>query len=82
MQTESLRLGYLVSPGDVAAARRAADEFVARYGHETGMTEVNVPLFHMTDALLRGDWEQFRASSAHSETTRTSLPRSACTSSE
>jgi hypothetical protein len=60
VQSESYRIGELVGVGEVTAAREAAAEFTARYGHETGMAEANVPLFGVTDAMLSGDWDEWR----------------------
>ncbi|TML88079.1 MAG: hypothetical protein E6G06_16685 [Actinobacteria bacterium] len=60
VQTESFRIGELVCAGEVTAAREAAADFAARYGDETGISEANVQLFAMTDALLSGDWDDWR----------------------
>jgi class 3 adenylate cyclase len=59
VEAESLRIGQLVTAGDVPAARRAATDFTARYGDETGIVEANVPLFAMIDAVLSGDMDDW-----------------------
>jgi class 3 adenylate cyclase/tetratricopeptide (TPR) repeat protein len=60
VQTESLRIGELIAGGRITGARQAADDFVARYGDESGAVEANVPLFRITDALFSGDWPAWR----------------------
>jgi class 3 adenylate cyclase len=60
VQSDGFRVGELVAAGDINGARRAAAEFTARYGDETGIVEANVPLFLLTDAMLSGDWEDHR----------------------
>lgn len=64
VQTESLRIGELVTGGDVVQARQTAKAFAARYGSDTGITEANVPLFGMTDALLSGRWDAWQQQTA------------------